>query len=323
MNNQRAQLVLVTNKPEHERGGSLPLARYDAMCRAIVEAHRVDEAKEIRDKAMALAVYARQAKDTEAERRCCEIRLRAERRAGELLREREMARGGQPFQATARGARGVETLAELGISYGQSAQWQKVAAMSAPKFEAAVAAVAMPTIGAVLAASNHRTQCTGDTEWVTPTEPIEAARSVFGGVIDLDPARNAAAQRRIQAKRFYTQADDGLVRDWPGRIWLNPRYAWPAIERFIDKLAEQLAAGNTTEAIVLTSNSSDTGWFQRALGLASALCLIQGRINFLNRNGRRGGSPLQGQAFFYSGRRAARFKTAYRRIGRIVYPDPD
>jgi len=88
-------------------------------------------------------------------------------------------------------------------------------------------------------------------------------------------------------------------------------------------LAEQLAAGNTTEAIVLTNNSSDTVWFQKALGLASAVCLTQGRINFLNRDERGGGNPLQGQTFFYCGPQTARFKTAYRRFGRIVYPDTD
>jgi len=170
------QLVLVTNEPEHAPSGPLPLARYDAMCRAIVEAHRVDEAKEFRDKAMALAVYARQAQDSEAERRCCEIRLRAERRAGALLREREMAKGGQPFQAIPRGARGVETLAELGISYDQSAQWQKVAAMPAPEFEAAVAAVAMPTIGRSAYGPQpphavHRQQRMGDADCTNRSGP--------------------------------------------------------------------------------------------------------------------------------------------------------
>ncbi|MCO6441895.1 MAG: hypothetical protein J5I81_12625 [Nitrococcus mobilis] len=43
--------------------------------------------KDIRDKARALEMYARQARNLEAERRACEIRLRAERRSGELLRE--------------------------------------------------------------------------------------------------------------------------------------------------------------------------------------------------------------------------------------------
>jgi hypothetical protein len=53
------------------------LVRYDAMCRAIAETHAIDEVKDIRDKAMALEAYARQAKNFEAEDRCKEIRIRA------------------------------------------------------------------------------------------------------------------------------------------------------------------------------------------------------------------------------------------------------
>ena len=34
------------------------LVRYDAMCRAIEQAYRIDEVKDIRDKAMALEAYA-------------------------------------------------------------------------------------------------------------------------------------------------------------------------------------------------------------------------------------------------------------------------
>ena len=48
------------------------LVRYDAMCRAIDAAFEVDEVKDIRDKAIALETYARQAKNVEAERQACE-----------------------------------------------------------------------------------------------------------------------------------------------------------------------------------------------------------------------------------------------------------
>jgi hypothetical protein len=69
------------------------LVRYDAMCSAITAAYSVDEVKDIRDKARAIEVYARQAKNVEAERQACEIRLRAERKAAQLKREEGFAKG--------------------------------------------------------------------------------------------------------------------------------------------------------------------------------------------------------------------------------------
>jgi hypothetical protein len=63
------------------------------MCRAISEAHTVDEVKDIRDKARAIEMYARQAQNTEAERKACEIRLRAERKCGQLTEDMATAPG--------------------------------------------------------------------------------------------------------------------------------------------------------------------------------------------------------------------------------------
>ena len=64
------------------------LTKYDAMHQAIVEAHRVDEVAEIRNRAEALRQYARQSKQgVEDINRVTEIKLRAERKAGTMLRE--------------------------------------------------------------------------------------------------------------------------------------------------------------------------------------------------------------------------------------------
>ncbi len=64
---------------------TVALMRYDAARKAIAAAHRIDEVKQIRNKAEAVRVYAKQAGDFELQNQAAEIRLFAERRAGQLL----------------------------------------------------------------------------------------------------------------------------------------------------------------------------------------------------------------------------------------------
>jgi hypothetical protein len=111
------------------------LWRYDLMLSAIAECHHVDEAKDIRDRAIALRVYAIQAGDVEAERRLAQIRLRAERRAGQILKE--MAESGER-DAGGRGTvefREGTQLADLGVSKKQSHLWQQLAEIPEEAFE--------------------------------------------------------------------------------------------------------------------------------------------------------------------------------------------
>jgi ParB family chromosome partitioning protein len=54
-------------------------------------------------------------------------------------------------------------------------------------------------------------------EWYTPLPYIEAARLVLGD-IDLDPASCELANGVVQAKRFFTEQDDGLTKEWSGRV---------------------------------------------------------------------------------------------------------
>jgi hypothetical protein len=132
------------------------LVRYDAMCRAIAEAYAVDEVKDIRDKAIALEHYAAMARNTEAERQACEIRLRAERRCGQLLAERQMAkpRGSNQHQDVSRDPTHPQPLSELGISRDQSSQWQQLADVPEDEFEAALRGDDKPTTAGILTRAN-------------------------------------------------------------------------------------------------------------------------------------------------------------------------
>jgi len=112
------------------------LIKYDEMCRAIVACQRVDEVKKIRDQAKALEVYARQGQNEEAEDRAREIRLRAQRRAGELLLKIPRDKGG-PSKSNSgpRRTQLKQALQENKISEKQGREWQRDAKIPDEEFE--------------------------------------------------------------------------------------------------------------------------------------------------------------------------------------------
>lgn len=152
------------------------LVRYEQARYALAECQRVDEVKDIRDKAEAMAAYARQAKDTELIQWATEIKVRAERKAGELLRqsadsgERFPAGGPRDKQAESHGETRPATLEELGIRKDQSARWQQLASMSEEHFETAVA-TAKDTAGQVTTAFMLR-----EAKRVSPT-PVKGQKA--------------------------------------------------------------------------------------------------------------------------------------------------
>ncbi len=118
------------------------LTRYDAACRALAEARSVDEVKDIRDKAVAMACYARQAQNRSLEADAVEIRMRATRRLDELRREQKETVG---LSAGTRGSRvkGARvdekpTLASQGMGKNLAQQARVLGKLSDESFETAV-----------------------------------------------------------------------------------------------------------------------------------------------------------------------------------------
>lgn len=115
----------------------MKLLRYEAARQALAEARRVDEVKDIRDKALVLEAYAKQANDRDMLRWVNEIRLRAERRTGELLREIDKQHGARGVGKKVASSANDSTpkLRDLGISRDQSSQWQRLAAIPQSEFD--------------------------------------------------------------------------------------------------------------------------------------------------------------------------------------------
>ena len=162
-----------------------------------------------------------------------------------------------------------------------------------------------------------RNAFTGEIEWYTPAEYIEAARKLMGG-IDLDPATSEAAQKTIKAKRYFTANDSGLEQDWAGRVWLNPPYGH-LIEQFVQRLVVGVISKAVTEAVLLTHNSCDTGWWHEAHEACAAFLHTRGRINFTRSDGFTASPPL-GQTFFYFGKRPKSFITKFAEFGCTSIP---
>lgn len=156
----------------------------------------------------------------------------------------------------------------------------------------------------------------GNEQWYTPDEYLDAARTVLAA-FDLDPASSDVAQKRVKAKKYFTIHDDGLNQEWRGRVWLNPPYSDGVVDQFMDKLCGALERGEVEAAITLTNNCTETKWFQRASALAKSVCFPSSRIKFLNPAGEPVGAPLQGQALLYFGKDVSAFRKHFECFGTI------
>ncbi len=127
------------------------LIKYEAACRAIAECKSFDEVKSWADKAAAMQAYQRMAGDKSLEIDAAEIRIRAERRLGEMILAAKAdgglnrgAAGMAGNQHTGKVVRSGETtapkLSDVGISKDQSSRAQKLAAVPEGEFEAELAA---------------------------------------------------------------------------------------------------------------------------------------------------------------------------------------
>ena len=280
------------------------------------------EAREIRSAAAAFQVYAKQAGlSLEMQNKAAEIKLRAERRCGELLEDMaergERATDGKPSHDV---MVSPPTLADLHIEPMQSSRWQKIAAIPEATFDRYIAdkrdsGQEITTAGLLARGDNRPVLSSESYEWYTPPLYVEAARRVLGG-IDLDPASCARANEIIKADAYFTREDDGLAHPWPGRVFLNPPYSGLA-GPFTAKLLAEYEARRTTAAIVLVSaHMTETAWFAPLWDYL--LCFTDHRIPFWTPGTGPQTGPTHGSVFVYLGHQPESFAQEFEQHGVVV-----
>jgi len=114
----------------------------------------------------------------------------------------------------------------------------------------------------------------GKDEWLTPKAIVDSL-----GKFDLDPC-SPIDRPWATADRHFTILDDGLKKQWSGRVWCNPPYGnktgtW--IKRCKDH-------GN---AIALIFARTETSMFFESIwDDAHAIFFFKGRLKFYHANGR-------------------------------------
>ncbi len=145
-------------------------------------------------------------------------------------------------------------------------------------------------------------------EWYTPARFVARVLATLGG-IDLDPCADEG--KIVPAAEHFTKADDGLNRDWRGRVFMNPPYG-RKIGPWVDKLLEEHTSGRVTEALALIPARTDTEWFFALRGYPR--CFVKDRLRF---SGHENGAPFPSVVVYLGPRRDA-FVANFEDLGDVV-----
>lgn len=127
-------------------------------------------------------------------------------------------------------------------------------------------------------------------EWLTPPELVKKL-----GNFDLDPCSPIDAPF-YHAQKHYTILDDGLKKQWSGRVYLNPPYG-RGMELWLEKLKHH---GNGIALIFARTETKC--FFEHIWNHADAILFVKGRIKFYHVSGVQGGTPGAPSVFIAFGK---------------------
>ncbi|RKZ08819.1 hypothetical protein DRQ25_08125 [Candidatus Fermentibacteria bacterium] len=149
-------------------------------------------------------------------------------------------------------------------------------------------------------------------EHYTPDQVLDAVVKTLGE-IDLDPCSNPGIPH-VPCKTRFTEAHDGLIQTWSGRVFMNPPYKRYVINRWSERLIGAYHSGEIEQAIALLPARTSTRWFR--LFNEFPVCLVYGRLRFLKYGVARNKAPFP-SAIFYLGHNPELFYQNFINIGAI------
>ena len=114
--------------------------------------------------------------------------------------------------------------------------------------------------------------------WNTPKEITDRL-----GMFDLDPCASEKRKWDI-AKNSYTIKDDGLLKEWKGRVWLNPPYSKAKL------FMKKMAIHNNGIAFIYTRVETKM-FFEFVYPHATAIFFFKGRVKCYDKNYKQNTSP--------------------------------
>ncbi|MBR8141180.1 adenine methyltransferase [Burkholderia vietnamiensis] len=116
--------------------------------------------------------------------------------------------------------------------------------------------------------SSHQSARMKNDEWLTPPEWIQAL-----GPFELDPCAPVVRPWNT-ARLHFTVEDNGLAREWLGRVWCNPPFGREAA-KWLKRMADH------NNGIALIPARTETAMFYESVwSRADSVCFVRGRPHF-------------------------------------------
>jgi transcriptional regulator with XRE-family HTH domain len=124
----------------------------------------------------------------------------------------------------------------------------------------------------------------------TPPDFMAGIYAAFGE-IDLDPCAHLLSPVIARRRILLSEGGDGLADEWSGTVaFVNPPFS--ELLKWLRRAHGQWRAGNVRTVVCLVPVRTDSAWFHTTLSADADIYLLQGRVRFLDPQGKGQHTPF-------------------------------